>query len=180
MSAAEAVPSKQRSWKQSRTLVMGERVCSCPSAIFRGGGDKANQGVRARHECQEETRCPHNLRFCNVVWERCRLCRHLLDKILQPPAFFSGSALLGQPKCLDLYLRIALPTSRPQPVSRNFCQEATCRMKRISLRDFLISHSIPCSPVGSSSCSISFPSSVGESRSWPASWSACSIPPRRD
>src|SRR5882672_9955776 len=44
---------------------MGERVCSCPSAEYRGGGDKANQGVRARHECQEETRCPHNLRFCN-------------------------------------------------------------------------------------------------------------------
>jgi hypothetical protein len=34
---------------------MGERVRSCPFAILREGGDKANQDVRARHECQAET-----------------------------------------------------------------------------------------------------------------------------
>jgi len=40
---------------------MDERVRSCPLAIFREGGNKANQGVRARHECQEET--PFRLTF---------------------------------------------------------------------------------------------------------------------
>ena len=34
---------------------MGERVRSCPFAILCEGGDKANQDVRARHECQGES-----------------------------------------------------------------------------------------------------------------------------